>query len=172
MGNPSKKKQISLVLGVVLIISLFLPWFKFLVFSVSLYDIPGLIADLNTSLQSIPDIKFEYPNILDFSFKNQLAIYMGYVFLVLGAAGLYFNYKGEILKSKLAYYSMIAYFILVLVLNISEISDIADGAEKPDDSPNIFSLFDIGIYIFIASFIGNLIYLKEDSKSEVIEETK
>ena len=98
----------------------------------------------------------------------QLAVYIGYVFFVLGAAGLYFNYKGAIQKSKLAYYSMIGYFVLVLLLNISDFSDISEGAG--DDGPNIFSLLGIGLYLFIASFIGNLIYLKEDSESEIIDE--
>ena len=167
MENFSQNKKISLGLGVVLIISLFLPWLKWIVFSVSLIGIPGVIADLTPFLPSLFDSEW-----WDFSFKNQLVVYIGYVYLVLGTAGLYFNYKGEILKSKLAYYSMIAYFILVLVLNISEISDATNGMGESYDGPNIFSLLGIGLYIFITSFIGNLMYLKEESESEVIEGTK
>jgi len=164
MENLDKNKKISLGLGVVLIISLFLPWFKFFIFSVTLIGIPGTVADFFTLLpifgEDVPDIPF----------KQQLAMYMGYAFLVLGSAGLYFNYTGAILKSKLAYYSMIAYFILVLVLNISEVSDASDGMGGSDDGPSIFSLLGIGLYLFIASFIGNLIYLKEETESEVIDE--
>ena len=164
MENLSKNKKISLGLGVVLIISLFLPWFKFVIFSVTLIGIPGTVADLTTGFGSmmgeIPDIPF----------KVQLAMYMGYAFLILGSAGLYFNYKGAIQKSKLAYYSMIGYFVLVLLLNISDLLEAFDGMGELDDGPSIFSLLGIGIYVFIASYIGNLKYLKEETEPEMIDD--
>tara|TARA_E500000331_G_C16969645_1_gene588728 strand:- start:138 stop:605 length:468 start_codon:yes stop_codon:yes gene_type:complete len=155
MENLSQNKKISLGLGAAVLISLFLPWFSFMIFSTSLIGIPGLIADIG-ALGASPD----------FTFGQNLAIYIGYAFLIFGAAGLYFNYKDDIQKAKLSYYAMIGYFALVLLLNISDMGDMTGG----DDGPSIFKVLGMGFYVFIASYIGNLKYLKEESESEIIEE--
>ena len=133
-----------------LIISLFLPWFDYFIFSASLIGIPEMISNLSTFFGEGMD---------DISFKIQLAVYIGYVYIVLAAAGLYFNYTGDIQKSKLFYYSMIGYFALVLLINMSDIS--GGLGDKEGGGPSIFDLLGIGFYIFIASFIANLKYLKE-----------
>jgi hypothetical protein len=143
----------------VLIISLFLPWFDFFIFSFSLIGMPEMISDLSTFLGE---------GMTDISFKIQLAVYIGYVYIVLAAAGLYFNYTGDIQKSKLFYYSMIGYFALVLLINMSDIS--GGLGDKERGAPSIFDLLGMGFYVFIASYIGNLKYLKEESQSEIIEE--
>ena len=111
---------------------------------------PEMISDLSTFLGE---------GMTDISFKIQLAVYIGYVYIVLAAAGLYFNYTGDIQKSKLFYYSMIGYFALVLLINMSDIS--GGLGDKEGGGPSIFDLLGIGFYIFIASFIANLKYLKE-----------
>ena len=149
MENLSQNKKISLGLGVVLIISLFLPWFRY-VFNFSLIDIPDYD---HWFAEKIP-------------FKIQLAVYIGYVYVVLAAAGLYFNYKNDIQKAKLSYYAMVGYFALVIILNISDMGDMGGG----DDGPSIFKILGMGFYLFVASYIGNLKYLKEGSESEIIEE--
>jgi hypothetical protein len=223
MENLSQNKKISLGLGVVVLISLFLPWFSFMIFSTSLIGAPGLITDLASFGGGIMDdvpfkiqlaiymgyaffilgaagLYFNYKNdiqkaklsyyamvgyfalviilnISDFSsffgggmddipFKIQLAIYIGYAFFILGAIGLYFNYKDDIQKAKLSYYAMVGYFALVIILNISDMEDMGGG----DDGPSIFKFLGMGFYVFIASYIGNLKYLKEESESEIIEE--
>jgi len=160
MENLSQNKKISLGLGVVLIISLFLPWFDFFIFSFSLIGMPEIISDLSTFLGE---------GMTDISFKIQLAVYIGYVYVVLAAAGLYFNYKNDIQKAKLSYYAMVGYFALVIILNISDMGDMGDMGGG-DDGPSIFSFLGMGFYLFIASYIGNLKYLKEESDTEIIEE--
>ena len=151
MENLSRNKKISLGLGIALIISLFLPWVDVMIFSMSLIDIANIAGD---SMGDIP-------------FKAQLLIYIGYVFFILGVAGLFFNYKGDIQKAKSSYYAMAGYFVLVIILSISGdfISDMGGG----DDGPSFFSILGMGFYVFIASYIGNLIYLKEDDNPEVTE---
>ena len=79
---------------------------------------------------------------------------------------MYFNYKNDIQKAKLSYYAMVGYFALVIILNISDMGDMTGG----DDGPSIFDFLGMGFYVFIASYIGNLKYLKEESESEIIEE--
>jgi hypothetical protein len=138
-----------------MLISLFLPWVDFMIFSTSLIGIPGAFSDL-AGLSGIGEPPF----------TAQLALYVGYAFFSLGAAGLFFNYKGDIQKSKLAYYAMIGYFILVIILNISDISDISGGS---DGGPSIFSILGMGFYVFIASFIGTFKFLKEENNPEVID---
>lgn len=157
MENLSQNKKISLGLGAAVLISLFLPWFSFMMFSTSLIEIPGLLADFGNAFGGGMD---------DIPFRMQLAVYMGYAFFMFGAAGLYFNYKNDIQKAKLSYYAMVGYFALVIILNISDMGDIGGG----DDGLSIFKVLGMGFYLFIASYIGNLKYLKEDSESEIIEE--
>ncbi len=151
MENLSRNKKISLGLGIALIISLFLPWVDFMIFSVS------LIGEL------------DFVSMGDIPFKAQLLVYIGYVFFILGVAGLFFNYKGDIQKAKSSYYAMAGYFVLVIILpipgDLGPIGDMGGG----DDGPSIFSILGIGFYVFIASYIGNLIYLKEDDNPEVTE---
>ena len=157
MENLSQNKKISLGLGAAVLISLFLPWFSFMMFSTSLIGIPGLLADVGNTFGGEMD---------DIPFRMQLAVYMGYAFFILGAAGLYFNYKNDIQKAKLSYYAMVGYFALVIILNISDMGDMGGG----DDGPSVFEVLGMGFYVFIASYIGNLKYLKEESESEIIEE--
>ena len=156
MENLSQNKKISLGLGAAVLISLFLPWFSFMMFSTSLIGVPGMISDIASFGGGMDDTPF----------KIQLAIYMGYAFFILGAAGLYFNYKNDIQKAKLSYYAMVGYFAIVIILNISDMGDMGGG----DDGPSIFKILGMGFYVFIASYIGNLKYLKEESESEIIEE--
>jgi len=157
MENLSQNKKISLGLGAAVLISLFLPWFSFMMFSTSLIGIPGLLADVGGAFGGGMD---------DIPFRMQLAVYMGYAFFMFGASGLYFNYKNDIQKAKLSYYAMVGYFALVIILNISDMGDMTGG----DDGPSIFKVLGMGFYVFIASYIGNLKYLKEESESEIIEE--
>ena len=160
MENLSRNKKISLGLGIALIISLFLPWVDFMIFSMSLIGVPGALSDMagigGGSMGDIP-------------FKSQLLVYIGYVFFILGVAGLFFNYKGDIQKAKLSYYAMVGYFVLVIILNISDMSDAIGDMGGGDDGPSFFSILGMGFYVFIASYIGNLIYLKEDDNPEVTE---
>ena len=149
MQNLSQNKKISLGFGVVLIISLFFPWFRYVI---------------NVSLIDIPDYDHWFPEKIPF--KIQLAVYIGYVYVVLAAAGLYFNYKNDIQKAILSYYAMVGYFALVIILNILDMGDVGGGGDRP----SIFKVLGMGFYVFIASYIGNLKYLKEDSESEIIEE--
>lgn len=160
MENLSRNKKISLGLGIALIISLFMPWVDVVIFSMSLIGVPGALSDIaNMAGGSMGDIPF----------KAQLLVYIGYVFFILGVAGLFFNYKGDIQKAKSSYYAMAGYFVLVIILNISgdlgSIGDMGGG----DDGPSFFSILGMGFYVFIASYIGNLIYLKEDDNPEVTE---
>ena len=157
MENLSQNKKISLGLGAAVLISLFLPWISFMGFSTSLTGIPGMISDFSSFFGGGMD---------DIPFKIQLAIYIGYAFFILGAIGLYFNYKDDIQKAKLSYYAMVGYFALVIILNVSDMGDMGGG----DDGPSIFKVLGMGFYVFIASYIGNLKYLKEESESEIIEE--
>ena len=157
MENLSQNKKISLGLGAAVLISLFLPWFSYAVFSTSLIGMPGLISDFSSFFGGGMD---------DIPFKIQLAIYMGYAFFILAAVGLYFNYKNDIQKAKLSYYAMVGYFALVIILNISDMGDMGGG----DDGPSVFKILGMGFYLFIASYIGNLKYLKEESDTEIIEE--
>jgi hypothetical protein len=149
MKSLSGKKKGSLILGVLILISLFLPWFDCLFFSKSLIALPALTSNILSWIGESP------------SFSQQLAIYIGYAFFVLGAAGLYFNYKGDIQKSRISYYLMIAYLLLVVILNISDIPE--SGSDS--DGPSIFDVLEMGAYIFIVSFILNLIFLSEEKKS-------
>lgn len=160
MENLSQNKKISLGLGAAVLISLFLPWISFMMFSASLIGIPGLLADFGNAFGGGMD---------DIPFRMQLAVYMGYAFFILAAVGLYFNYKNDIQKAKLSYYAMVGYFALVIILNISDMGDMGDMGGG-DDGPSIFSFLGLGFYLFIASYIGNLKYLKEESDTEIIEE--
>ena len=160
MENLSQNKKISLGLGAAVLISLFLPWISFMGFSTSLTGVPGMISDFSSFFGGGMD---------DIPFKIQLAIYIGYAFFILGAIGLYFNYKDDIQKAKLSYYAMVGYFALVIILNISDMGDMGDMGGG-DDGPSIFSFLGMGFYLFIVSYIGNLKYLKEESQSEIIEE--
>ncbi len=110
MENLSQNKKISLGIGVVLLISLFLPWASFMGFSMSLIGIPGAISDF---------AGVGGGDMSDLGFKALLGLYMGYAFFILSAAGLFFNYKGDIQKAKWAYYSMLGYFVLIIILNIA-----------------------------------------------------
>jgi hypothetical protein len=148
MKSLSGKKKGSLILGLLILISLFLPWFDFLFFSSSLIGFPE------------GGVMFVLRRISDLSFSQQLAIYIGYAFFVLGAAGLYFNYKGDIQKSRISYYLMIAYLLLVVILNISDMPESSGSS-----GPSIFDVLEMGAYIFIVSFIVNLIFLSEEKKS-------
>ena len=148
MKSLSGKKKGSLILGVLILISLFLPWFDCLFFSKSLIALPGLTSNILSWIGVSP------------SFSQQLAIYIGYAFFVLGAAGLYFNYKGDIQKSRISYCLMIAYFALVVILNISDMPESSGSS-----GPSILDVLEMGAYIFIVSFIVNLIFLSEEKKS-------
>jgi hypothetical protein len=158
MENLSQNKKISLGIGVVLLISLFLPWASFMGLSVTLMGIAGMYNDASAIGLGADS---------DAGFKALLAIYMGYAFLILGAAGLFFNYKDDIQKAKWAYYSMLGYFVLIIILNISEMGEM--GEMGGGDGPSIFSILGIGFYVFIASFIGTFKFLKEENNPEVIE---
>jgi len=161
MENLSRNKKISLGLGIALIISLFLPWVDVIIFSMSLIGVPGTLSDI---------AGFFGFSMGDMPFKFQLLVYIGYVFFILGVAGLFFNYKGDIQKAKLSYYAMAGYFVLVIILNISgDLGPIGDMGGGKDDGPSFFSILGMGFYVFIASYIGNLIYLKEDDNPEVTE---
>ena len=61
---------------------------------------------------------------------------------------------------------MAGYFVLVIILNISEDLGPMGGG---DNGPSFFSILGMGFYVFIASYIGNLKYLKEDDNPEVTE---
>ena len=163
MENLSRNKKISLGLGIALIISLFLPWVDFMILSMSLIGVPGTLSDIaNMAGGSMGDIPF----------KAQLLVYIGYVFFILGVAGLFFNYKGDIQKAKSSYYAMAGYFVLVIILNILNFSGDLDAIGDMgggDGGPRFFSILGMGFYVFIASYIGNLIYLKEDDNPEVTE---
>ena len=161
MKSLSGKKKGSLILGVLILISLFLPWINLIVFSSSLIGFPegGVMGGLPADLSAL--LSWGGESLSDLSFSQQLAIYIGYAFFVLGAVGLYFNYKGDIQKSRISYYLMIAYFVLVVILNISDMP--SGGSEF--DGPSIFDVLEMGAYIFIVSFILNLIFLSEEKKS-------
>jgi hypothetical protein len=156
MENFSQNKKISLGLGAAVLISLFMNWIHVFPFKFSLIGLPGGLSDLGRMFGGGID---------DLPFKMQLAIYIGYAFFILGAVGLYFNYKNDIQKAKLSYYAMVGYFALVIILNISDMGDMGGG-----DDGSIFKVLGMGFYVFIASYIGNLKYLKEESESEIIEE--
>ena len=64
---------------------------------------------------------------------------------------------------------MVGYFALVIILNILDMGDMGDVGGG-DDDPSVFKVLGMGFYLFIASYIGNLKYLKEESQSEIIEE--
>ena len=149
--------------------SLFLPWIDFIVFSSSLIGFPeggvmgGLPADMKILSWPLPQLNWPGVSLSDLSFSQQLAIYIGYAFFVLGAAGLYFNYKGDIQKSRISYYLMIAYLLLVVILNISDMPE--SSGSSSSSGPSIFDVLEMGAYIFIVSFIVNLIFLPEEKKS-------
>jgi len=158
MENLSKNKKISLALGFVVLISLFMPWISYFIFSESLIGISGKLSDL----ASFGDPKF----------KHQLVIYIGYAFLILAAASLFFNYKGDIQKAKWAYYSMIGYFGLVIILNIGDIGKLPVPESIPmleAFMPSIFDILGVGFYVFIASFLVSFKFLKEENDPEVID---
>ena len=159
MENLSKNKKISLGSGVAVLISLFMPWASFMGFSLSLIGIPGTLSDLASMGGG---------DLSDAEFKHLLAIYIGYAFLILGAASLFFNYKGDIQKAKWAYFSMIGYLGLVIILNMGDMGDMADMAGG-DSGPSIFKVLGMGFYVFLASFIGSFKFLKEEVNPEVID---
>ena len=163
MKSLSGKKKGSLILGVLILMSLFLPWIDFIVFSSSLIGFPegGVIGGLPADLSAL--LSWGGMSLSDLSFSQQLAIYIGYAFFVLGAAGLYFNYKGDIQKSRISYYLMIAYLLLVVILNISDMPE--SSGSSSSSGPSIFDVLEMGAYIFIVSFIVNLIFLAEEKKS-------
>ena len=164
MSNFSSNKKISLIAGGALAISLFLPWISFMFFSESLIGIPGLIG----TLQDLSGA-FGGEESLDLTFAQNIAIYIGYAYLIFAGAGLYLNYTGDIKKSKLFYYLIPVYFILVVILNTSDLPDM------PSDSFdfNVFEFLGIGFYMFVISYVIVLIKLKpeeEGADALVVEE--
>ena len=164
MSNFSSNKKISLIAGGALAISLFLPWISFMIFSESLIGIPGLIG----TLQDLSGA-FGGEESLDLTFAQNIAIYIGYAYLIFAGAGLYLNYTGDIKKSKLFYYLIPVYFILVVILNTSDLPDM------PSDSFdfNVFEFLGIGFYMFVISYVIVLIKLKpeeEGADALVVEE--
>lgn len=166
----SSNKKISLVAGAVLVISLFLPWISYMMFSESLIGMAGSISDLKQLARSGGE------SVPDFTFGQNLFVYIGYAYLVLGAAGLYFNYNGDVKKSKMYYYLIPAYFILVFILNVSDIVDALDAYQDmpteymPDIS--LLDLIGIGFYLFVISYIVVMVKLNPEEKTvnEVLEE--
>ena len=142
-----------------------MPWINFLGFSESLIAIPGFLS--------------HYGIFQDPKFKHLLVIYIGYVFLILAAASLFFNYKGHIQKAKWAYYAMIGYCGLVIILNIEESVDVEMTSKFPlflrvifeniMDRISPFDILYVGFYVFIASFIVSFKFLKEEIDPEVID---
>jgi len=164
MSNFSSNKKISLIAGGALAISLFLPWISVMIFSESLIGIPGLIG----TLQDLSGA-FGGEESLDLTFAQNMAIYIGYAYLIFAGAGLYLNYTGDIKKSKLFYYLIPVYFILVVILNTSDLPDM------PSDSFdfNVFEFLGIGFYMFVISYVIVLIKLKpeeEGADALVVEE--
>ena len=163
MSNFSSNKKISLIAGGALAISLFLPWISFMIFSESLIGIPGLIG----TLQDLSGA-FGGEESLDLTFAQNIAIYIGYAYLIFAGAGLYLNYTGDIKKSKLFYYLIPVYFILVVILNASDLPDM------PSDSFdfNVFEFLGIGFYMFVISYVIVLIKLKPEEGADalVVEE--
>ena len=164
MSTFSSNKKISLIAGGALAISLFLPWISFMIFSESLIGIPGLIG----TLQDLSGA-FGGEESLDLTFAQNIAIYIGYAYLIFAGAGLYLNYTGDIKKSKLFYYLIPVYFILVVILNTSDLPDM------PSDSFdfNVFEFLGIGFYMFVISYVIVLIKLKpeeEGADALVVEE--
>ena len=140
MENFSQNKKISLGLGVVLIISLFLTW----IFDHSLLDFS--IYAQTDFVKTVPQYMF---------------IYIGFVFLVLGVISLLMNFENKIRMSRIVLYLVPLYFIIVCVFNI--LGPRGDIIEKSDSSLNIIDLLKklgIGFYLFLISYIGLLKYLK------------
>tara|TARA_B110000495_G_C22599404_1_gene358591 strand:+ start:29 stop:520 length:492 start_codon:yes stop_codon:yes gene_type:complete len=161
MSNFSSNKKISLIAGGALAISLFLPWISFMIFSESLIGIPGLIG----TLQDLSGA-FGGEESLDLTFAQNIAIYIGYAYLIFAGAGLYLNYTGDIKKSKLFYYLIPVYFILVVILNIADL----DIPDMPSDSFdfNVFDFLGIGFYMFVISYVVVLIKLKPDDEADAL----
>ena len=143
-----------MTVGFLIIISLFLTWFKYLTFSTTLIGLPGTIKVFTNFLDSWFGVDVD-----SFPFRIQLAIYIGYAFLILSSLGLYFNNKNDIKKAKVSNYAIPAYFILVIILNMSEMGDAQGGG---DGVGKLFDKLGLGFYVFIGSYIANLRYLKAE----------
>lgn len=111
MENMSKNQKIAMGSGLLMIISLFMPFMSFGPISASLMGTGSFHA---------------------------------YVFLALGAAGLFFNYKTDTTKAKYSYLGAIGWFILWVFIN--------------ESGTKVFSFAAIGFYLLIISMVVSYMY--------------
>jgi len=111
----SKNQKIAMGSGILMVISLFLP-FEIL---------PPLWPDTSSIFSGLSFIEVSFS---------------GYIFLALGAAGLFFNYKEDTTKARYSYLGAIAWFVIWLFTN------------SVDDSSGI------GFYLLIISIVVSFIY--------------
>ena len=115
----SKNQKIAMGAGLLMIISLFLPFMSF--------------GPISTSLMGAGS-------------------FHAYVFLALGGAGLFFNYKSDTTKAKYSYLAAIGWFVLWIFIN--------------ESGTKVFNFAAIGFYLMIASMVVSYMYTNKLDSGE------